>query len=161
MEDTAVTSMLRVPQDGGYRRRLDPGWPGRTLDAAINRDRRGEAENLLAIPDALRHPPLLDALEAARTARFTREEWDAYIAAGMAIQNERGALSLARKEGLKEGHTERGAGDVLTVLRVRGIVVPEAARARILAEKDHALLERWLERAVVAASVDEVIGERA
>ena len=116
-----------------------------------------EAGNLLAIPDALRHPPLLEALEAARTARFTREEWDAYIAAGMAIQNERGALSLARKE----GHSERGAGDVLTVLRVRGIVVPEAARARILAEKDPELLERWLERAVVAASVDEVIGERA
>jgi len=55
-----------------------------------------EAGNLLAIPDALRHPPVLDALEGPRTARFSREEWDAYIAAGMAIQNERGALSLAR-----------------------------------------------------------------
>jgi len=62
-----------------------------------------EAGNLLAIPEALRHPPLLDALEGARTARFTREEWDAYIAAGMAIQNERGALSLAHKEGVQEG----------------------------------------------------------
>jgi hypothetical protein len=58
-----------------------------------------EAGNLLAIPEALQHPPVLDALEGARTARFSREEWDAYIAAGMAIQNERGALSLARKEG--------------------------------------------------------------
>lgn len=62
-----------------------------------------EAPNLLVIPDSLRHPPLLDALEGARTARFSREEWDAYIAAGMAIQNERGALSLARKEGLIKG----------------------------------------------------------
>ena len=49
-----------------------------------------EAGNLMAIPEALQEPPLLDALEGARTARFNREEWDAYIAASMAIQNERG-----------------------------------------------------------------------
>src|SRR5262249_54437493 len=44
-------------------------------------------------------PPVVEALEAARTARFTSQEWDAYIAAGMALQNERGALALARTEG--------------------------------------------------------------
>ena len=48
---------------------------------------------------------------------------------------------------------------MLTVLRVRGIAVPDAARERILAEKDPARLERWLERAIVAASVAEVIDE--
>jgi predicted transposase/invertase (TIGR01784 family) len=110
-----------------------------------------EAENLLVIPEALRHPPLLDALEAARTARFSREEWDAYIAAGMAIQNERGALSLARRE--------ESARAVLTVLRVRGVAVPPAARERILTEKDPERLERWLERAAVAASIAEVLDE--
>ena len=62
-----------------------------------------EAESLTAIPDALSHPPVLEALEAARTARFTTSEWDAYIAAGMAIQNERGALSLAHREGREQG----------------------------------------------------------
>jgi len=62
-----------------------------------------EAENLTVIPEALAHPPVLEALEAARTARFITAEWDAYIAAGMAIQNERGALSLAHKEGFEEG----------------------------------------------------------
>jgi len=66
-----------------------------------------EAENLTAIPDALSHPPVLEALEAARTARFTTAEWDAYIAAGMAIQNERGALSLAHREGYERGE-EKG-----------------------------------------------------
>ncbi len=45
------------------------------------------------------------------------------------------------------------------MFRVRGIVVPEAIRQRILAEKDPARLERWLERAIVAASVAEVIEE--
>jgi predicted transposase/invertase (TIGR01784 family) len=62
-----------------------------------------EAESLTAIPEALSHPPVLEALEAARTARFTTAEWDAYIRAGMAIQNERGALSLAHKEGEEKG----------------------------------------------------------
>jgi predicted transposase/invertase (TIGR01784 family) len=122
-----------------------------------------EAGNLLAIPDALRHPPVLDALEAARTARFTREEWDAYIAAGMAIQNERGALSLARKEGRAEGRAEgevaAQARAVLTVLEVRGIAVPDAARERILAEKDLARLQRWLAKAAVAMSVAGVLDE--
>jgi predicted transposase/invertase (TIGR01784 family) len=122
-----------------------------------------EAGNLMAIPEALRHPSLLDALEGARTARFNREEWDQFIAASMAIQNERGALSFARREGRDEGRTEgrteEGARAVLTVLRVRGIAVPDAARERILAEKDPARLERWHERAIVAASVTEVLGE--
>jgi predicted transposase/invertase (TIGR01784 family) len=118
-----------------------------------------EAGNLMTIPEALRHPSLLDALEGARTARFTREEWDAYIAAGMAIQNERGALSLASREGETKGRIETRAGAVLTVFRVRGIAVPDTARERILAQKDPERLERWLEKAIVAASVGEVIDD--
>jgi predicted transposase/invertase (TIGR01784 family) len=70
-----------------------------------------EAENLTAIPEVLAYPPVREALEAARTARFTTAEWDAYIAAGMAIQNDRGALSLAHREGYVQGEEhglERG-----------------------------------------------------
>jgi hypothetical protein len=37
--------------------------------------------------------------------------------------------------------------------------VPDAARERILAQKDPERLQRWLERAIVAASVDEVLDE--
>jgi len=48
---------------------------------------------------------------------------------------------------------------VLTVLRVRGIAVPDAARERILAEKDAALLSRWHERAILAASIEDVLRE--
>jgi predicted transposase/invertase (TIGR01784 family) len=118
-----------------------------------------EAENLVVIPEALRHPPLLEALEAARTARFSREEWDAYIAAGMAIQNERGALALAERQGEHKGRSEEAAQAVLTVLRVRGVEVPDVVRERILAQKDPGQLRRWLEKAAVAASVDEVVDE--
>ncbi len=63
------------------------------------------------------------------------------------------------KEAREQGRTEEAARAVLTVLRVRGIAVPESARERILAETDPARLERWHERAIVAASVAEAIDE--
>jgi hypothetical protein len=61
--------------------------------------------------------------------------------------------------GKTEGRAETRAGDVLTVLRVRGVAVPDAVRERILAEKDPVRLERWLERAILAASGAEVIDD--
>jgi hypothetical protein len=58
-----------------------------------------------------------------------------------------------------EGEAAARARDVLTVLRARRIGVPDAARERILAEKDPERLERWLESASVAASVAEVLAD--
>lgn len=63
------------------------------------------------------------------------------------------------EKGRAEGRAEGRAGDVLTVLRVRGIPVSETERARILAERDPERLERWLERAIVERSVEAVLGE--
>ena len=82
-----------------------------------------EARNLTVIPPSLAHPPLVQALEAARTAHFTKEEWDAYIAAGMAIQNERGALAMARREPLRLG--------IETTCRVLDIEITPERRARL------------------------------
>ena len=59
----------------------------------------------------------------------------------------------------REARTEEAARNLLAVLRVRGIAVPDAARERILAQKDPERLERWLETAAIAASVDEVLRE--
>jgi hypothetical protein len=69
------------------------------------------------------------------------------------------ARAEGRAEGRTEGRAERGAAAVLVVLRVRGIAVPEAARERILAQKDEEQLERWLEKAAVAKSIEEVIDD--
>jgi hypothetical protein len=71
----------------------------------------------------------------------------------------KGTFTEARKMGRDEGRTEGEARALLTVLRGRGIAVPEAARERILAEKDPERLERWLERAGLAASVAELLDE--
>jgi hypothetical protein len=70
-----------------------------------------------------------------------------------------GTWADARQEGRAEGEAIARADSVLTVLRARGIPVPDAARERILGEKNPKRLERWLQKAAVAASVVEVIGK--
>jgi hypothetical protein len=65
---------------------------------------------------------------------------------------------FARKY-VAQGVATARARDVLTVLRVRGLAVPDAVRDQILAETDPARLERWIERAILAASVAEAIDE--
>ena len=70
------------------------------------------------------------------------------------------ARAEARAEGRAEARTETQAKAVLTALEVRGIAVPAAARKRILAEKDLKQLERWFKKAIVAKSLEEVLGRR-
>lgn len=100
-----------------------------------------EADNLTVVPEVLAEPPFLDALEAARTAGFTAAEWDAYILAGMAIQNERGALAVAEKRGREDG-LRRGVAALCGVL---GVELTDDRR-RELAKLDAAGLEALLAR---------------
>jgi hypothetical protein len=65
------------------------------------------------------------------------------------------------KEERRLGVTEARVHAVLTVLRVRGIAVSGEERERILAEKDPARLERWLERAILATSLAEVFDDES
>ena len=67
------------------------------------------------------------------------------------------AMVKSWEEGKAEARAETRADDVLTVLRVRGIAVPDAARERILAQKDLEQLKRWHEKAIVASSIGEVL----
>ncbi len=64
-----------------------------------------------------------------------------------------------RDEGRREGRVEEAARAVLITLQARGIAVTEAARERIVTEKSPECLERWLERAVVASSLAEVLDD--
>jgi hypothetical protein len=68
-------------------------------------------------------------------------------------------LTQGRTEGRAEGRTEEAARNLLIVFRARGLAVKEADRERILAQKDPERLERWLEKAIVAASVAAVLDE--
>ncbi len=86
----------------------------------------------------------------ARKASRTPEEEELIVT----IQ---GGFKEARALGRAEGEAIARARAVLTVLGVRGIAVPDAARERILAQKDPERLERWLAKAIVAASVGDMI----
>ncbi|MEO7591877.1 MAG: hypothetical protein ABI134_11760 [Byssovorax sp.] len=77
-----------------------------------------------------------------------------YVAQGEALGEARGEA-----KGEAKGEATARARDVLTVLRVRGIAVPDAVRELILAQKDPARLESWLEKAAIAASLAEVLDE--
>jgi hypothetical protein len=68
-------------------------------------------------------------------------------------------IGLGRDEGRVEGRAEGEARALLAALRARGIPVTEAARERIMTEKDPDRLERWVERAVVATALAEVIDD--
>ena len=58
----------------------------------------------------------------------------------------------------EEGKAEARADTVLTVLEARGAVVSNAARER-MAEKDLEQLQRWLVKAAVASSIEDVISD--
>jgi len=81
-----------------------------------------------------------------------------YVAEGRAEGLTQG-LTQGLTEGLTQGRAREAASNLLSVLRVRRIAVPDAVREHILAQKDPERLERWLEKAVVATSVTEVIDE--
>ncbi|HYO59049.1 Rpn family recombination-promoting nuclease/putative transposase [Archangium sp.] len=139
-----------------------------------------EADNLEMVPEVLAERPYVDALEAARAAGFTEEEWDAYIRAGMAIQDERGALSQARKEGREEGlqkglqeglqkglqeGLQKGKEEGLRAmreslrqfLRQRGLTWGPREEARIEGCEDIGTLQRWLVQALTAANATEAL----
>ncbi len=160
-----------------------PGWPsgvyffgdevlrvGIVVASELPRDRSTLLVRLMAAGPLLTHaiedlnalPPnayeravaeqiLLDLQHSlGQQARRTPEEQEFIV-----------AMHKTWEEGRAEARAEALSEAVLTALRVRGIAVPEAARKRILAQKDPQLLERWLERAIVATSLRAVIDDRA
>lgn len=116
-----------------------------------------EARNLEVIPPALSDTPFREALEVARTANFSTEEWEAYERAKMAEQDARGALAIERQEGKAEGKAEGKREALLLLLESRGIVLTEGERAKIAECTDGALLDRWIRRALTATTAAEVV----
>jgi predicted transposase/invertase (TIGR01784 family) len=119
-----------------------------------------EAKNLDVIPPVLSEAPFREALEVARTATFSAEEWEAYERAKMAEQDARGALAVARQEGLAEGHKSglaAGKRDaLLRLLARRGVALSEEERGEVSRCSDLATLDQWFEKALTARAASEV-----
>jgi hypothetical protein len=69
-------------------------------------------------------------------------------------------LEKGMQQGMQQGMQKGEAQALLLVLETRGLPIPEAARARILACDDTALLATWIQRAVTATSLDDVFAAR-
>lgn len=61
------------------------------------------AGKLQMIPEKLNSAPYVKAFELANRANMTKDEWEAFDATAVWIQDQRGAASAARKEALQEG----------------------------------------------------------
>ena len=90
-----------------------------------------EADNLTVVPEVLAEPPFVEALEAARTADFTAAEWDAYIAAGMALQDERGRLSFAERRGQQRGREAGLREGVEALCQALGVELTDERRGEL------------------------------
>jgi len=65
-----------------------------------------KAHKLEVIPENLNDEGLKTAYEEAERHNWTKEEYDAYINAGMRAQDYRGGLSFAEKRGIEKGITK-------------------------------------------------------
>ncbi len=124
---------------------------------------KGPGERLEA-PGVLKNAPLVEALydreasfEQALQNLLERKGYaglDAVLAEGEATGEARG-----RAAGRLEGEAKGKAAALVTVLAARGLAVDGATRARIDACLDGARLDRWLARALTAASARELIDD--
>ncbi|MFB4319736.1 hypothetical protein [Actinomadura sp. 21ATH] len=64
--------------------------------------------------------------------------------------------AIGRAEGEAEGEARGKARAIVKILSARGLEPSEADRTRIQACTDKDQLDRWLDRAVTAETVDEI-----
>ena len=129
------------------------------------------AQELSDVPPDLTPGPYRTALELANKAKFSVAELQAYektrdeirqvleIADARWLEGKLEGKLEGRLEGRLEGELGAAARALLTVLRIRGIAVPESARARIVDQHNLVTLERWLETASTATSIAAVFDD--
>ena len=141
-EDLVVRGVRRV-----FAIFVKQGWVG---EWTANRRTFQRLDPGATIADpTLRRPirvrALLDAAEA-----------DNAVAQGL-VDKKNPVIEAVRKE----AHLEGRRAALFAILEARGIDAGDDGRARILACEDVPVLDRWIAKAAVARSVDEVIGAPA
>ena len=129
------------------------------------------APELTEVPADLAPGPYGEALELANKAKFTAAELQAYENARDEIRQVLEIAAARWAEGLAEGETTGFAkgetvgvvkgkvAAILAVVAARGLPLSHEIRARIEACKDAETLDRWIVRAVTAASAEEILSE--
>ena len=88
-----------------------------------------------------------------------QEEFEQYEKAGMAVADVRGAIELARDEGIQEGRQEgiQEGGATLLLLLLEGKFgqISEMVRNRVLSA-DQVILQKWSLRVLKSGTLDDV-----
>jgi hypothetical protein len=132
---------------------------GATIAAAVLPAIRGLDDDRTRLYYDLVYNSLNEAARRALEAIMKGYEYQSDFAKKYVAQGRAEGRTEGRTEGRAEGFAEGHAKALLTILRARGIAVPDDVRERILAQKEPERLQRWLEKAAVAASVAAVIDE--
>jgi hypothetical protein len=115
------------------------------------------APELSGVPDDLPPGPYREAVELANEATFSQAELDAYRKVMDEIQQAREYGEAKEAEGVAKGAAKAKGDAILAVFAARGLAVSEDICDRIRATRDVATLDRWIARAVTAASAEEVV----
>lgn len=116
--------------------------------------------SVLAADSQIVAPCLVKPLQVAAlldAAVADNEVVEALAAKGNPVIRKREAT--AKAEGKAEGLAEAAGESVLEVLAARGIAVSEEERQEVLRCRDLHKLRRWLRRAALVSSADEVLAE--
>jgi predicted transposase/invertase (TIGR01784 family) len=139
---------------------------------AALRDGRRAADDVLAawfveIAQLLVDPTGLRAFELlVRYLASVRDDWDVVerrwakelgpAAEAVMMTTAERWMKEGEARGRAEGKAEGRAESIFAVLRARRLDVAADVRSRVLACRDVAILDRWLEAAVTAASADDI-----
>jgi hypothetical protein len=132
--------------------------PALTVLSAISHGNDAEVENMFpGLLAALRTAELDDAISyhdvvLSGLPEATRTRWEAYM-----TRTDSRFRSDVMRGAWAEGEAKGKADSILRVLVRRGVAVPDEVRDQILGCTDLVQLEAWLDRAVTATTVDDVI----
>lgn len=99
--------------------------------------------------------PIVELIAQGLGKHPAAELWRNLVAVDLSFYKSRISEEI-RDEGRAQGQAQRGAEDIMDVLEVRGIDVPEAVRERITECTDPEILRRWHRRAVTAPTAEEI-----
>jgi hypothetical protein len=142
-----LSALIHGPHPGGEAVALA------YLEAALLLEERGRryVDLILGtLPDGARQK--LEDVMLKREYQFHSEFARRFAAHGRALGH-----VVGRAQGREEGVALGKATALIAILDQRALRITRERRAEILACEDHAALDRWLLRAVRAASLDEVL----
>ncbi|MFF9456183.1 hypothetical protein [Streptomyces flaveolus] len=95
--------------------------------------------------------PIIELVAQGLGKHPAAQQWRKLVAVDLSFYK-----SFISEEIRDEGRAQRAAEDVLAILEVRGISIPETVRERVTGCDDLEILRHWLRRAVTAPTAEEI-----